>query len=115
MTVLVTGGAGYIGSHLVHTLIDAGERVVVLDNLTTGFDWAMPKSASLAVGDTGDQPRVACAVTVQAILFGGKANLVWRQSVKYFQTPPNEVCTEGKSDNNFEQLNDQFRWAHRFS
>ena len=39
MTVLVTGGAGYIGSHMVYALVDAGERVVVLDNLTTGFDW----------------------------------------------------------------------------
>jgi nucleoside-diphosphate-sugar epimerase len=38
MTVLVTGGAGYIGSHMVQALVDAGERVVVLDNLTTGFE-----------------------------------------------------------------------------
>ena len=44
MTVLVTGGAGYIGSHMVHALADAGERVVVLDNLTTGFDWAIPRA-----------------------------------------------------------------------
>ena len=59
MTVLVTGGAGYIGSHMVHALVDAGERVVVLDNLTTGFDWAVPKGVWLVVGETGDQPRVA--------------------------------------------------------
>jgi len=58
MTILVTGGAGYIGSHMVHALVDAGERVVVLDNLTTGFDWAVPKSATLVVGETGDQPLV---------------------------------------------------------
>jgi len=38
MSILVTGGAGYIGSHMVHELADAGERVVVLDNLSTGFD-----------------------------------------------------------------------------
>ena len=43
MTVLVTGGAGYIGSHMVHALVDAGERVVVLDNLSTGFGSALPK------------------------------------------------------------------------
>src|ERR1700753_548048 len=59
MTILVTGGAGYIGSHMVHALVDAGERVVVLDNLSTGFDWAMPKSVALIVGETGDQPLVA--------------------------------------------------------
>ena len=41
MTVLVTGGAGYIGSHMVLRLVDAGEDVVVLDNLVTGFDWAV--------------------------------------------------------------------------
>ena len=50
MTVLVTGGAGYIGSHMVHALVDAGERVVVLDNLSTGFDWAVAPAASLVVG-----------------------------------------------------------------
>lgn len=43
MTVLVTGGAGYIGSHTVHALVDAGERVVVLDNLSTGFAQALPR------------------------------------------------------------------------
>src|SRR5579883_49758 len=59
MTILVTGGAGYIGSHMVHALIDAGERVVILDDLSTGFDWAIPKSAALVVGETGDQPLVA--------------------------------------------------------
>ncbi len=40
--VLVTGGAGYIGSHAVLALLDAGWRVVVIDNLTTGFEWAVP-------------------------------------------------------------------------
>jgi UDP-glucose 4-epimerase len=62
MTILVTGGAGYIGSHMVQALLDAGERVVVLDNLTTGFDWAVPKDASLVIGDTGDQARVAALI-----------------------------------------------------
>ena len=58
MTVLVTGGAGYIGSHMVHALADAGERVVVLDNLSTGFAWAVAKGVPLVHGDTGDQPLV---------------------------------------------------------
>jgi UDP-glucose 4-epimerase len=59
MTVLVTGGAGYIGSHMVYELADAGERVVVLDNLSTGFDWAVAKGVPLIVGETGDQALVA--------------------------------------------------------
>ena len=59
MTVLVTGGAGYIGSHTVHALVDAGERVVVLDNLSTGFATALPAPMLPIVGDVGDQALVA--------------------------------------------------------
>jgi len=58
MTTLVTGGAGYIGSHMVLELLDAGERVVVLDNLSTGFRRAVPNAATLVVGDVGDQDLV---------------------------------------------------------
>jgi len=59
MAVLVTGGAGYIGSHMVLELLDAGEPVVVLDNLSTGFRWAVPQKATLVVGDVGDQALVS--------------------------------------------------------
>jgi UDP-glucose 4-epimerase len=62
MTILVTGGAGYIGSHMVHALVDAGEPVVVLDNLATGFPWAVPPGVPLVIGDTGDQARVAALI-----------------------------------------------------
>ena len=55
MTVLVTGGAGYIGSQMVHELLDAGERVVVLDDLSTGFRWAVPDNARFVPGNSGDQ------------------------------------------------------------
>lgn len=58
MTVLVTGGAGYIGSHMVLELLDAGEKVVVLDNLSTGFAWAVPEGVPLVVGDFGDEAVV---------------------------------------------------------
>ncbi|HET9816055.1 MAG TPA: UDP-glucose 4-epimerase GalE [Xanthobacteraceae bacterium] len=71
MTVLVTGGAGYIGSHMVHALLDAGERVVVLDNLSTGFDWAVAQGAQFVVGDAGDQALVAHLIAehrIEAIL-----------------------------------------------
>ncbi len=55
MTVLVTGGAGYIGSHMVWALLDRGEEVVVLDRLSTGFDWAVAPEARMIVGDIGDE------------------------------------------------------------
>lgn len=56
--ILVTGGAGYIGSHVVRMLTSAGQSVVVLDNLSTGFADAV-KGAELIVGDTGDQVLVS--------------------------------------------------------
>jgi UDP-glucose 4-epimerase len=59
MTVLVTGGAGYIGAHMTLALLDAGERVMVLDNLVTGFDWAVDDRAELVRGDVGDQALTA--------------------------------------------------------
>ncbi|HKZ97168.1 MAG TPA: UDP-glucose 4-epimerase GalE [Hyphomicrobiaceae bacterium] len=62
MTVLVTGGAGYIGSHMVLELLDQGEKVVVVDNLSTGFRWAVPQVASLVVGDVGDQDLLRTVV-----------------------------------------------------
>ncbi|HMN70797.1 MAG TPA: UDP-glucose 4-epimerase GalE [Rhodoblastus sp.] len=58
MAILVTGGAGYIGSHMALELLDAGEKVVVLDNLSTGFRWAVPDKATLVVGDFGDADLV---------------------------------------------------------
>ena len=58
MGILVTGGAGYIGSHMVLELLDAGEEVTVLDDLSTGFRWAVPDGARLIVGDVGDENLV---------------------------------------------------------
>ncbi|MGI9514587.1 MAG: UDP-glucose 4-epimerase GalE [Anderseniella sp.] len=55
MSVLVTGGAGYIGSHMVLALCDASHDVVVLDNLSTGVSWAVAPQARLIEGDIGDE------------------------------------------------------------
>jgi UDP-glucose 4-epimerase len=59
MTILVSGGAGYIGSHMVFELIDSGEPVVVLDNLSTGFRFLVPSSVPFVAGSTGDRALVA--------------------------------------------------------
>jgi UDP-glucose 4-epimerase len=67
MAVLVTGGAGYIGSHMVLELVDAGERVVVLDDLSTGFRWAVPPEATLVTGDVGDGALVGRLVDEHGI------------------------------------------------
>ncbi|CAN5473216.1 UDP-glucose 4-epimerase GalE [soil metagenome] len=58
MTVLVTGGAGYIGSHMVYALADAGEDVIVVDNMSTGFWWAIAPKAKLVEGDIGDEALI---------------------------------------------------------
>lgn len=62
MTVLVTGGAGYIGSHMVLALLDAGEKVVVLDDLSTGFRWAVAPQATFIEGDVSDEGLVKAIV-----------------------------------------------------
>lgn len=71
MSVLVTGGAGYIGSHMVLALIDAGEDVVVLDNLSTGYWWAVAPEARLVEGDIGDEAlldRIMAAHSFDAVI-----------------------------------------------
>jgi len=63
MSVLVTGGAGYIGSHMTYALVDAGYDVVVLDNLTTGLQGLVSDRASFVRGDAGDVPLVQRLLT----------------------------------------------------
>ncbi|SDA17187.1 UDP-glucose 4-epimerase [Sphingomonas sp. NFR15] len=95
--VLVTGGAGYIGSHAVLALLDAGYRVVVVDNLVTGFAWAVDPRAMLVEASIEDDEAVRAAIRdhgVKAIMhFAG--SVVVPESVsdplKYYRN--NTVAT----------------------
>jgi UDP-glucose 4-epimerase len=67
MTVLVTGGAGYIGSHMVRALAEAGESVVVIDNLSTGFSAFLPDGVPLFIGDAADENLVEGVITAHGV------------------------------------------------
>jgi UDP-glucose 4-epimerase len=67
LTVLVTGGAGYIGSHAVLALIDSGHRPVVIDNLVTGFRWAVPENVPFYEGDIADADLVGRIITDEGV------------------------------------------------
>lgn len=65
--ILVTGGAGYIGSHAVLALKDAGWKVCVIDNLVTGFAWAVPEGVPFYEGDIADSALVAQIIAEQNV------------------------------------------------
>jgi UDP-glucose 4-epimerase len=65
--ILVTGGAGYIGSHAVLALKDAGWKVAVIDSLVTGFRWAVPDDVAFYEGDIADGDLVAQIIAEQNI------------------------------------------------
>ncbi len=67
MSILVTGGAGYIGGHTVLQLADAGEKVTVLDNLTTGFQWAVDDRVDFVEGNAGDTEAVTALLQERGI------------------------------------------------
>ena len=96
MTVLVTGGAGYIGSHTVRLLRSLGRDVVVLDSMETGYEAAL-LGAPLVVGDAGDRDLVRRTVREHAvdsvIHFAGYKNAGESMQVpaKYFEN--NVVAT----------------------
>ncbi|MEJ2375935.1 MAG: UDP-glucose 4-epimerase GalE [Pseudolabrys sp.] len=99
MTILVTGGAGYIGSHMVRALVDAGESVVVLDNLSTGFRFLIPGSVPFVVGSTGDRELVTKTIHrhgVSAIIHFA-ASIVVPESVRdplaYYRNNTMNTCT----------------------
>ncbi|MBR0848843.1 UDP-glucose 4-epimerase GalE [Bradyrhizobium diazoefficiens] len=67
MSIMITGGAGYVGSHLAHALNEAGERVVVLDNLSTGFRASIPGNVPLIAGSIGDMALVTWVIAEYGI------------------------------------------------
>src|SRR3546814_1512904 len=99
MAVLVTGGAGYIGSHMAWALLDAVEEVVVIDRLSTGFRWAVPEAARFYLGDVGDRAmldRVFAENDIDAVMhFAG--SIVVPQSVarplEYYENNPGNTRT----------------------
>ncbi len=99
MTILVTGGAGYIGSHMVHELFDAGERVVVLDNLSTGFRFLIPSAVPFVAGSTGDRALVAKTIQQHGVtaIIHFAASIVVPDSVAdplaYYRNNTMNTCT----------------------
>jgi len=67
MSVLVTGGAGYIGAHMLLALQDAGGKFVALDDLSTGAAWLAPPGAPLIIGDAGDRDAVEALIKEHGI------------------------------------------------
>ena len=85
MKVLVTGGAGYVGSVSVAALVEAGHEVVVLDDLSTGHRAAVPSAARLEVGTYADGPAVAQLLErlgIDAILHCAARSLVGESGVQ---------------------------------
>src|SRR5262245_43206108 len=62
MAILVTGGAGYIGGHMVLALLDVGEQIIVIDDMSNGVPWAIPHGVPFFQGDIGDSDLVARVV-----------------------------------------------------
>ncbi|WP_031478730.1 UDP-glucose 4-epimerase GalE [Streptomyces bicolor] len=67
MTWLITGGAGYIGAHVVRAMLDAGERAVVYDDLSTGIAERVPDGVPLVVGSTLDGERLGRVIRDQGV------------------------------------------------
>jgi UDP-glucose 4-epimerase len=99
MTTLVTGGAGYIGSHMVHELIDAGEPAVVLDDLSTGFRFLIPSAVPFVTGSTGDRELVAKTLRQHRItaIIHFAASIVVPESVRdplgYYRNNTMNTCS----------------------
>lgn len=89
MKVLVTGGAGYIGSHTVRELLDDGHEVTVLDDLSAGHRAAVPSAARLVEGDVADREALRAGLDGAAVVmhFAGLLSVgeSVREPAKYFR------------------------------
>jgi len=91
VAVLVAGGAGYIGSHAVRALVEAGTRAVVLDDLSTGHASLVPDGVPLHVGDIADRGlvmRVLASEQIEAVMLFAACSLVGESEAnprKYFE------------------------------
>jgi UDP-glucose 4-epimerase len=98
MSVLVTGGAGYIGSHAAHALVELGESVVVLDDFSSGMRGFIPASAQLVEGSVGDLQRVRRVLAeyrVEAVLhFAGSISVPEsvEQPLEYYHNNTANSC-----------------------
>ena len=84
MSVLVTGGAGYIGAHMLLALCDARENVIALDDLSTGVEWLVPQGVPLMVADVGDREAVESIIReyeIDAVIHFAGSILV-RESIR---------------------------------
>ena len=83
-TVLVTGGAGYIGSHTLLQLVARGERVVVLDDLSTGFRQAVQGADQVEILEVIDHHRIGTLTTHHPILFRNEpVGSIWRRALRH--------------------------------
>ena len=99
VSVLVTGGAGYIGSHMAWELLDAGREVVVLDDLSTGFEESVPEAAVFVEGDVADSALVGGVLEeheVESVIHFAASSVVpesVEQPLKYYR---NNTCGSRK-------------------
>lgn len=99
MNVLVTGGAGYIGSHTVYALTDRGESVVVLDNLSTGSRQLVSDRAIFVEGDIGDSSFVGAILSkhrIDAVIHFAASTVVpdsVAEPLRYYANNTSACCT----------------------
>ena len=95
MTILVLGGAGYIGSHTVYELIDKGENVVIIDNLQTGYEQAVHPKARFYKGDIRDREFLDSVFEkekIDSVIHFAASSLVGESMEKPLKYYDNNLC-----------------------